>query len=342
VLQRLIDRSTRPSSRLGFALLAVIATTAVAPAVASADSRVGVPSSGIVSRAFVDTYMNFSIRDVSNAVPAGGGGYISTFEYYAQHTGTIALLVTDSSGTVIYISPNIPVTSTGAQTYTPSTPIDVVPGDEIGYYSAGTGVIPFDNGGGTYAQTNNNTGKPTVGQTIGNFTVTRTYSLGANVIAHPTSTTVSCSPSSVSVGLTTTCTATVTDNAPPAVRSTPTGTVSFSRTGATGTFSPTSCTLVAASPSSATCSVSFAPSGSGTAAITARYNGDVTHAPSTAAGSSAGTTTVSTTGCTPGSAGPHCGRVSSATATVRAVRVVRKHHGRHHVAHRAKRARIAS
>jgi hypothetical protein len=75
--------------------------------------------------------------------------------------------------------------------------------------------------------------------------------------------TVSCSPSSITIGSSTTCTATVTG-------SSPTGTVSFSSTDALAKFRPSSCTLL----SSGSCRVSYTPSVLGSATITASYSGD--------------------------------------------------------------------
>jgi hypothetical protein len=133
---------------------------------------------------------------------------------------------------------------------------------------------------------------------------------------HPTSTSVSCSPGTVAVGQSTTCTATVTDTASGG-QTTPTGTVSFS-SDSSGTFSPgTSCTL-SGSGSSASCSVSYAPSSvnSGTHTITADYGGDSTHA------TSSGATTVTVTkrststsvSCAPGTVA--VGQSTACTATV--------------------------
>jgi hypothetical protein len=108
------------------------------------------------------------------------------------------------------------------------------------------------------------------------------------VVHHPTSTGVSCSPTTVVAGSPTTCTATVTDTAATGETS-PTGTVSFTTSGA-GTFSSSSCN-VAGSGSSASCSVTYTPSASPSNpvrsdTITAGYGGDTTHA------SSSGQTTV--------------------------------------------------
>ena len=93
-----------------------------------------------------------------------------------------------------------------------------------------------------------------------------------------TVTVVGCTPSSVVVDQSTTCTVTVTDTAQ--TPSTPTGDVTFNSSG-TGSFSPSStCTLVETVPGSeAECSVTYTPTafGTGTHTITANYLGDAGH-----------------------------------------------------------------
>jgi hypothetical protein len=79
-----------------------------------------------------------------------------------------------------------------------------------------------------------------------------------------TTTTVSCTPTPVAEGHTTTCTATVKDTTVPA--NTPSGTVTWTSSGA-GTFTDgPSCTL-----SSGSCSVGFVPSATGKPSITATF-----------------------------------------------------------------------
>jgi Bacterial Ig-like domain (group 3)/FG-GAP-like repeat len=114
--------------------------------------------------------------------------------------------------------------------------------------------------------------------------VTQTARLTVGTTKRPTSTSVSCAPSTVTAGSPTTCTATVTDT--DTGTSTPTGTISFSSSGS-GSFSATSCTL-AGSGNSASCSVTYTPTarGKGTHTITASYGGDATRL------SSSGSTTV--------------------------------------------------
>jgi hypothetical protein len=96
------------------------------------------------------------------------------------------------------------------------------------------------------------------------------------VAKRATSTAVSCTPSLVTTGQATDCTATVTDTSPFGTPVTPTGMVRFSSSG-TGTFGNRSCTLAPVSASSAQCSESYIPSATGTQTITAKYHGDTDH-----------------------------------------------------------------
>ncbi|MBO0887751.1 Ig-like domain repeat protein, partial [Candidatus Bathyarchaeota archaeon] len=110
---------------------------------------------------------------------------------------------------------------------------------------------------------------------------THTGSSGSRLLSagqHPTTTSINCT-SPVVVNQAATCTATVTDTTPTGA-TTPTGTVTFSETtGVTGSFNATSCILRTANTPTATCSVSFTPSASGSAGagINGGYGGDITH-----------------------------------------------------------------
>ena len=126
--------------------------------------------------------------------------------------------------------------------------------------------IPANQAAGIY----NVTIKATAGQLVHSLVVT------IFVGQHTSSTSVSCSPSSVIVNQASNCTATINDTS--TGPTTPTGTVTFSETGPSGSFSSTSCTLVSGS-----CSVTFTPSGAGNAQITGVYSGDVAHSGSTSA-----------------------------------------------------------
>ena len=124
----------------------------------------------------------------------------------------------------------------------------------------------------------------------GTHTITATYSGDdehaggtdqTTVAIHHVTTTaaISCSPSPVSVGDTTNCTATIT--ASDASAGPPTGSVSFTTNGP-GKFSATGCTLPAGSGTTADCKFTYTPSaiGPGTHQLTAGYSGDGAHAAS--------------------------------------------------------------
>src|SRR5213083_1522475 len=77
-------------------------------------------------------------------------------------------------------------------------------------------------------------------------------------VLRSTSTSVTCTPSTVDVGGSTSCKATVQDTAS-GNKSSPTGTVSFTSSG-TGTFTGSPCTLVVESGNKSSCSVTYSPS----------------------------------------------------------------------------------
>jgi hypothetical protein len=100
---------------------------------------------------------------------------------------------------------------------------------------------------------------------------------------HPTSTTVSCTPSSVVAPNSTTCTATVSDTASSG-QTTPNGTVTFASSGQ-GSFSNGGQCTLAGTGGSASCSVSYSPTHTSTTpvrsdTITGSYGGDTGHNPS--------------------------------------------------------------
>jgi uncharacterized repeat protein (TIGR01451 family) len=106
---------------------------------------------------------------------------------------------------------------------------------------------------------------------------------------HPTTTTVTCTPNPVGVNAPAICTATVTDVIGGGQDAVPTGTVTFSSSGA-GSFSAFTCTLAPAAGFSASCAVTYTPTATGTQTITATY--PLTTDASHRFGTSFGTTTL--------------------------------------------------
>ncbi len=113
---------------------------------------------------------------------------------------------------------------------------------------------------------------------------TATTSVTVTVPPQSTATAVSCSPGSVVLGASSTCTVTVSDSdSVDGPGTAPTGAVTLSD-GAGGTFAPSTCTL-SGTASPADCQVDYSPAavGSGQLDVTAAYAGDQTHSPSTGA-----------------------------------------------------------
>ncbi len=143
---------------------------------------------------------------------------------------------------------------------------------EVGIYITSWTDTEITLGGfGTYLGTNGQgtwyiePGDPLV---VDVFTPSGQASYHTNVTPTQSSTSVLCSPNPVSVSSSATCTATVSG-------SSPTGTVIWSTSSSTGTFSQNVCTL-----SSGRCSTTYTDSSPGTVTITASYSGDSSNGPS--------------------------------------------------------------
>src|SRR2546426_3461377 len=164
-------------------------------------------------------------------------------------------------------------------TYSPSNPSSGVPITFTAIASSGTPPYTFtwnfgDGGSATGSQATH------VYTTSGSFTVTLTTNDSAGQTAmtsstitinkRTTSTTIVCSPASVQIGQSSTCTASVKDTSP-GTPSTPAGTVDFTNGG--GSFTGTPCSLGAVNSTTANCSASYAPSGTSarTETITGTY-----------------------------------------------------------------------
>ena len=213
--------------------------------------------------------------------------------------------VVDSAGTAwrgFALRPTTTVVSCTPATLaagSPSTCTATVTDTGGGTLSAPTGSVGFTESGGTF------TGNPCnlvavnasssscqvtyTGGTLGSRVVTANYPGGSHtpssatatvtVTARSTSSTLSCTPASVAVNGTTTCTATIADT-DSGNKTAPTGTVSFSGAAAGSTFAPTQCTLApvgATTTSSCSATYTSAANGAGTT-ITASYGGDALHA----------------------------------------------------------------
>jgi hypothetical protein len=196
-----------------------------------------------------------------------------------------------------------------------------------------TGTVTFgSSGGGAFVSTScililghcsvTYTPSAATSQTLtGTYSGDTTHTVGddSDVITatkRATETTVDCLPSTVAVGVTTTCTADVTDISA-GTKSTPTGTVA-AQTGGTGTFGGAPCALTMVSGSESHCTFTYTPTtvGSGTHLISGTYGSDAAHAG--AAGTDDLTVTARRTAttfeCVPDSV--HAGLETTCTATV--------------------------
>ena len=218
------------------------------------------------------------------------GAGTSTLTFSSSVAGTYTITITGTSGGDVYsITVTVTVNSAGT-----STSISCVPSpQQVGSYTTctatvsglgPTGTITFSGGGtgGSFSPSTTCTlssGSCSVKYTQtsgGTATIIASYSGDSNNGPSSTSTTVtfqstttiivSCTPSILGAGSSTTCTATVSG-------SSPTGTVTFSESGggSGAAFNPSSgqCTLTSGS-----CSVTYTQSSAGSVSISATYSGD--------------------------------------------------------------------
>jgi hypothetical protein len=179
-------------------------------------------------------------------------------------TSTCTATVTDtSSGASITPTGAVSFGSTGPGTFSPS-----------GCTLAGTGTSSSCTATYTPSGSGTDTITATYAGDLLHYGSSHTFALAVSTVIRSTSASLTCSPSSLQVGSSSTCTATVTDTSS-GTSIAPTGAVSFASTGP-GAFSPSACTL-AGTGASPTCTVAYAPTGSGTDTITATYGGDSVH-----------------------------------------------------------------
>ena len=277
------------------------------------------PSSG-VSITFTATASSGTPPYTFNWNFGDGGsatGTQATHVYTTSGSFTVTLTTNDSRGQTAMTSNTITINRRTTSTAIICSPASVQIGQSStctasvkdtspGTPSTPAGTVSFTNGGGSFTGTpcslgavNSTTANCSVsyapsGTSARTETITGTYtpaqsdtfhdgSLGTfplSVIVaglHSTSTSVSCTPSNVDVNQATSCTATIRDTQMSGATA-PTGTVTFTPGG--------TCTLGNPSGSSASCSVNVTPTVSGPMSVSARYNGDSTHA------TSSGSTTI--------------------------------------------------
>jgi Bacterial Ig-like domain (group 1)/Bacterial Ig-like domain (group 3)/Calx-beta domain len=249
------------------------------------------------------TYTPTAVGSGSHTVTGSYGGDANHLASSGSDTVTVTKRSTNTS--VTCAPSTVAVDESTTCTATVSSGGTSPPTGSVSWSSDGSG--SFSSGGSpTTSCTLNASGSCSVTYTptavgSGSHTVSGSYGGDANHLAsagsdavavtkRSTDTSVTCSPSTVAVDASTTCTATVTDSSG-GTKSTPTGSVSWSSDGA-GDFSSggsptTSCTLNA----SGSCSVTYTPTavGSGSHTVTGSYDGDAKHL------TSSGSDTVSVT-----------------------------------------------
>ncbi len=220
------------------------------------------------------------------AVDSSGNVYIADTGSYIYGTYSNVVEEVTPSGTLSIIAGRV-------DQYGPPTPGPATSSD-LGINDGGG--VAVDSSGNLYIADYNNSD------------VEEVFGVGSSSPVDPTSTSVSCSPSSVTTGSASTCTATVTDTASSGA-TTPSGSVNFTASPTSGSFgSSGSCTLAPTGTTGvASCQVTFTPSETGSYAVAGGYGGDSTHDASS--GLSAATTVTS-------SATPPPGPGSAASAAV--------------------------
>ena len=292
---------------------------------------VAVDSSGNV---YIADYQNHVVEKVTSS------GTLSIFAGVIGHSGPPTPGPATSSdldnpeGVAVDSSGNVYIADTGSYFYgaysnvvekvTPSGTLSIVAGrvDQYGPPTPGPATssdLGINDGGGVAVDSSGNV----YIADYDNGDVEEVFGVGSSSPVDPTSTSVACSPNSVTTGNASTCTATVTDTASSGA-TTPTGSVSFTASPASGSFgSSGSCTLAATGTTGvASCQLSFTPSAAGSYSITGSYGGDSTHQTSsgqlTPLTVSPSTTTVHPTrtnvSCAPGTV--TAGSASTCTATV--------------------------
>src|SRR6266568_3109214 len=201
--------------------------------------------------------------------------------HVGQHPSATVVSCTPSS-VVVNQASTCTATVSDTSTISPVTPTGTVTFAETGSagsFSSTTCTLLSGSCSVTFTATATGTALITSaygGDTPHNASTSATASVTVNL--RTITTTVSCSPSSVTTGQSTTCTATVADSSP-GTTSTPAGTISFSQVGVTGSFVGSPCTLVSGS-----CSITFSASTIGTASITGAYtSSDAIHSGGTSA-----------------------------------------------------------
>jgi hypothetical protein len=149
----------------------------------SSTARIGAPGFGIRNRAKLDTATDLDV--ISTGLPATQAGTISSVQFYAAARGNLRFFLADSRNNIKYITAGLRADTLGwQQTYEfwlTGGPWSVAPGDRLGYWAEGAGVIPYDEGISEIAYA---FGYPGRGLNLAG-SASRIYSYGASVEGAP-------------------------------------------------------------------------------------------------------------------------------------------------------------
>lgn len=162
-----------------------VMTMVIALAMSNVAMAIGSSTLGndAVSRAWVDSWSNFTVVDTNNS--ADVHGTISEVEFYAHRAGSVRFVIVDSAQVVTAVSEVF--TAPGSGKFTAPFAAGVTPGDNLGVYSVGNGVVSFDydTTAATAYWTDNNSGQPTIGTLLNNEGDGRIYSMNATITPRP-------------------------------------------------------------------------------------------------------------------------------------------------------------
>lgn len=115
-------------------------------------------------RTITDTATNFTVIDKNH--PSTDLGVLKTFSYYAANTNTFRFVLVNADSVVKWVSDEITPSAIGVVTYTPTTPVYIESGWNLGLYFKTSGTIPFESTGAVAWYTANDSGLPSVGNTL--------------------------------------------------------------------------------------------------------------------------------------------------------------------------------
>jgi hypothetical protein len=219
--------------------------------------------------------------------------------------------VSCSSPVIVGSTSTCTITVTGSPSTPPTGTVDTFTSSGIGGFGAGSCTLASGQCSVNYSPTDVSDSPYTIGATYEGDSGDSPSTGQGTIVVHPflSSITFSCNPSTVQVGVSSYCTATVTGDAP-------SGHALFTSSGSASVGVPANCLLVQGG-STSTCSIVVATSGMGTVNIEAQYQGDSNNAaasPVTTTLTVTLATTTTSVACAP--ARVVVGQITTCTATV--------------------------